>query len=322
MSTGSSELGVKQKAGIILAATLWFCFAAQAMRAQAVSEIPAAARPTSVTYNSLVYGADPGYTWILIKWGAGKNAFVRPQILSTTRIFENGQPAPKSALCPTPQGLNCGNVTVQVVGFYYGNWMGLATKFYASTITILNSPRIPPHLGPSIRPTTLRTNGLNPYGSNPPPPASGPPPMQQSYGRPSSGGAPPPTVGGGHQAGQGNSGEAVNGIRIRMRIGAGRCVPGNPTREHFVGSLYVSATGVIHVPIEYRWIRSDGATGQTVSVNVTNTHQLNLRDEWDLYSPHPSGWEAVEVISLNSQTIHVESNHATFACPGGSSVPR
>ena len=131
-----------------------------------------APRPTTATFTSLVYGAPPSYGWIQIKWGPGKDDFVRPQILATTSILENGRPAPKSALCPTPTGPNCGNVQVQVTGYYYGS-LGLATRFYATKIVILPEGAAraanPPRYGGYHPPPY---NGYHPPAANNNPPAA------------------------------------------------------------------------------------------------------------------------------------------------------
>lgn len=129
--------------------------------------------PTTATFKSLVYAAPPSYLWIQIKWGPGKDDFVRPQISSTTSITENGRLAPKSALCPTPTGPNCGNVWVVVTGFYYGS-LGIATRFYATKIVILPEGSVgsanPPPAYSGYHPPVY--NGYHPPAAKYSPPAA------------------------------------------------------------------------------------------------------------------------------------------------------
>lgn len=107
---------------------------------------------------------------------------------------------------------------------------------------------------------------------------------------------------------------AANGVRVFSKIIAGRCAANNPTREYFAGAIYMS--GKPQVALQYRWIRSDGATGPAIAATAVSSHQMNVRDEWDLRTANYSGWEAVEIISVDGMPVNIQSNHATFVCAG------
>jgi|GEM_PF-5487234 len=153
--------------------TFALLFAAGTMKPlQAQYRVPGASapRPITTTFTSLVYGAPPSYLWIQVKWGPGRDDFVRPEITATTSlIFQNGQAAPKTALCPTPSGPNCGNVHVQVTGFYYGS-LGIATRFYATKIVIL-----PTALRRSPTPHSASSGYRSPTSAQGPPMSQGGP---------------------------------------------------------------------------------------------------------------------------------------------------
>lgn len=115
-------------------------------------------------------------------------------------------------------------------------------------------------------------------------------------------------------AAQAPQSDTVNGVRVFSKIIAGRCAPGNPTREYFSGAIYMN--GKAQVALQYRWIRSDGAAGQAIAATVVSSHQLVVRDEWDLRTVNYSGWEAVQIISVGGAPANIQSNRATFVCSG------
>ena len=114
----------------------------------------------------------------------------------------------------------------------------------------------------------------------------------------------------------------VNGIRFTIKIRAGACANQNPRPQYFVGTLYISGNGPLNsVPITYVWKRSDGAVNNPpLSANLTSAHQFSLRDEWT--SAPASGWELVQVTSVNGQAVDIESSQANFSCPAANAPRR
>ena len=110
------------------------------------------------------------------------------------------------------------------------------------------------------------------------------------------------------------------GVRVFSKIIAGRCLPGNPTREYFAGAIYMN--GKPQVALQYRWIRSDGATGPVISATAVSSHQLLVRDEWDLRTSNYSGWEAMQILSVDGAPANIQSNHATFVCSANAPAAR
>jgi hypothetical protein len=102
---------------------------------------------------------------------------------------------------------------------------------------------------------------------------------------------------------------------VVARLTPARCTAGNPTRIYFTGRITVTANG--SAAVRYRWFRSDGATGPILSAMPSRISPTNVTDEWDRWDRNPSGWEAVEIVSLNGRPTNIQSNHATFACSAG-----
>lgn len=168
--------------------------------------------------------------------------------------------------------------------------------------------------GSGISPNQYRNRIMNPTAQVPPVRQSMQPtaPNFRPAGPPHE---PPPSMYRGPAAATaGSASGATNGIRVTIKISAGACAKRNPRPQFFVGSLYINGNGPLNnIPITYVWKRSDGAVNNPpLSANVTSAHQLNLRDEWN---PAPaSGWEVVQVTSVNGQSVDVESNRAVFSC--------
>jgi|GEM_PF-5910591 len=158
----------------------------------------------------------------------------------------------------------------------------------------------PPYVPPSLHP-------------EPPPPLT-----TAARTAPSSSVPPSPTIGPRPLANQRTG--AANGIRLFSKIIAGRCAASHPTREYFSGAIYMN--GKSQAALRYRWIRSDGASGPVISTIAVSSHQLNVRDEWDLRTANYSGWEAVQIISVDGAPTNIESNHASFVCSGKGSAAR
>jgi len=317
-----SEVNEMRKTSLAVSFALMLLLAAGAMRvvsaqAQRPQTIAPVLRPTTTTLTGTVLANTAAAPWIIFKWGPAKNDILHILVSNATSFVQNGRPVSRSAVQV--------NMQAQVTGYYYGTQISFGTKFNATKVVILpalqtgtaNSARLPSGYHPPAPQSGPPSNG--PLRAAPPPPAYGrasaPPPQFRPAPAPAASPQAPsqpytarPTA---RTMGT-PQGATVNGVRILAKLIAGRCVPGNPTREHFVGSIYVN--GKPEVALQYRWIRSDGATGPVVSVNATSTRQLNVRDEWDIQSPSPSGWEAIQIVSLDGQPSQIESNQAAFAC--------
>jgi len=309
-----ASLAVSFALAFVLAAGATRVVSAQAQRPQTIAR---AVRPTTTTLTGTVLSNTAAAPWIIFKWGPAENDILHIRVSHATSFVQNGRLVSRSAVQA--------NMQAQITGYYYGTQINFGTKFNATKVVILaalrpqpvNSARLPNGYHPPAPQSGPPSNG--PLRAAPPPPAygraSGPPPEFRPALAPAvSPQAPsrPYTTRPTTRATGIPQGASANGVRILAKLIAGRCVPGNPTREHFVGSIYVN--GKPQVALQYRWIRSDGATGPVVSANATATRQLNVRDEWDIRSSNPSGWEAIQIVSLDGQPSQIESNQAAFAC--------
>lgn len=79
-----------------------------------------------------------------------------------------------------------------------------------------------------------------------------------------------------------------------------------PVRFTFSADITANAAGTV----EYRWVRSDGVTGPTQTLNFNSAGTKTVETTWDLTAGiHEGLWEKVEILSPNS----LSSNQATFS---------
>lgn len=168
--------------------------------------------------------------------------------------------------------------------------LGGGGKEYQVERNRITSPLVPPAPSPAATPAPATTPG-------------GTAPLVPRRPYP---GSVRPSVGSGSSSAQ--------GIRFTINIRAGACVARTPRPQYFVGSLYINGNGPLNnIPITYVWIRSDGAVNNPpLTATLTSAHQLNLRDEW-IGAP-ATGWEQVQVTSVNGQPATINSTRATFNC--------
>jgi hypothetical protein len=78
-----------------------------------------------------------------------------------------------------------------------------------------------------------------------------------------------------------------------------------PTTIEFVGTIFVSHPA----RVEYRWERSDGATGSTQTVDIRSAGQ-GVKDTWRIGTPGKSfsGWVKLHVLAPTG----ISSDAATF----------
>jgi len=115
-------------------------------------------------------------------------------------------------------------------------------------------------------------------------------------------GAPPPTA-----PAPGSFG--IVGVTAAVSPGSAAACP---TMFNFSGQIVVNTSGTVM----YRWERSDGAAGPTVSITYApGVTTIDVHDTWTL-SGNTSGWERIHVLSPND----ISSNQANFTLTCGAAV--